>query len=179
MEEAEWKRDETPYLVFACYKCHQFSYVKTTQKTKKCLRCGHSHQVESLLRKAEIVNGMTSAVNRVKFLQNELGYEELKEEPDFASEGGFKIASNNEGKERNVSIMPQKKGDEDEQLFDSFILMLRKLSEMYRTFPKYIIEIIAENKNIPQSEITRLIRRSLKEGYLKSHDGNYALKRLD
>ena len=56
--------------------------------------------------------------------------------------------------------------------------MLRELSEMYRTFPKYIIEIIAENKNIPQSEITRLIRRALKEGYLKSYNGNYALKRL-
>lgn len=177
MEEVEWKRDETPYLVFACYKCHQFSYVKTTQKSKKCLRCGYSHQVESLLNKAEIVNGMTSAVNRTKHLQNEFGHEQLKGEPDFASEGGFKIAFNNERRERNVSIMQPKKDDEDEQLFDSFILMLRELSKMYRAFPKYIIEIMAENKNIPQSEITRLIRRALKEGYLKSHNGNYVLKR--
>ena len=178
MEESEWKRDETPYLVFACKICNQFSYVKNTQQTKKCLRCGCSHQVESLLSKAEIVNGMTSAVNRVKHLQNEFGHEKLKGEPDFASEGGFKIVSSNKKRERNVSIQP-KKDDEDEQLFDSFILMLREVSEMYRTFPKYIIEIMAENKNIPQSEITRLIRRALKEGYLKSHNGNYALKRLD
>ena len=177
MEEVEWKRDETPYLVYACYKCHQYSYVKTTQKTKKCLRCGRSHKVENLLSKAEIVNGMTSAVNRTKHLQNEFGYEQLKGEPDFASEGGFKIVSSNQRKERNVSIIQPKNEDDDKQLFDSFILMLRELSEMFGTFPKYIIEIMAEKKHIPQSEISRFIRRALKEGHLKSHNGNYFVKR--
>jgi len=173
MEDAEWKRDETPYLVFACHKCHQYSYVKTTQKTKKCLRCGHAHKVENLLNKAEIVNGMTSAVNRVKHLQSEFSHQELKGEPDFTSEGEFKIVSSNE---RNGSILPLKNDDEDEQLFDSFILMLRDLSKMYSTFPKYIIEIMAEDKNIPQSEISNLIKRALKDGHLKSHNGNYVVK---
>jgi len=175
MEDVEWKRDETLYLVFACYKCHQYSYVKTTQKTKKCLRCRYSHKVENLLNKAEIVKGMTSAVNRVKHLQNKFGHQELKGEPDFTSEGEFKILSSNE---RNGSILPLKNDDEDEQLFDSFILMLRELSDMYRTFPKYIIEIMAEDKNIPQSEIFSLIKRALKDGHLKSHNGDYVVERI-
>jgi hypothetical protein len=172
--EEEWKRDETPYLIFACHKCHQFSYVKTTQKTKKCLRCGRSHQVESLLNKAELVNGITRAVDRVKHLQNEFGYGELNGVPDFATEGGFKIAVSNE---RDVHILRPKNGDKEEQLFDSFTLALRELSKMYKSFPRYIIEIIAENKNIPQSEISILIKRALKEGLLKSYNGDYVVLR--
>ncbi len=174
MDEVKWKPDETPYLVFACDKCNQFSYVKTTQKTKKCLRCGHSHEVQSLLHKSEIVNGMTSALNRVKQLQEELSHQELKGGPDFTSEGGFKITSRNE---RVIPNLLPKNDNEDEQLFDLFILMLREISEMYKTFPKYIIEIMAENKNIPQSVISSLIKRALKEGHLKSHDGDYFVKR--
>ncbi len=171
--EEEWKRDETPYLIFACHKCHQFSYVKTTQKTKKCLRCGHSHKVESLLNKSELVNGMTNAVNRTKRLQHEFSRQELKGEPDFVSEGGFKIASSNVS---DVSILPSKNEDKDEQMFNSFILMLRELSEMYKTFPKYIIEIMAENKHIPQSEFANLMRRALKEGHLMNRNEDYILK---
>lgn len=174
MEEGEWKRDETPYLVFACYKCLQFSYVKSTQKTKKCLRCGHSHKVESLLNKSEMVNGMTNAVNRTKHLQHEFSRQELKREPDFVSEGGFMIASS---KVSDASILLPKNEDEDEQLFNSFILMLRELSEMYKTFPKYIIEIMAENRHIPQSELANLMRRALKEGHLMNRNEDYILKR--
>ena len=174
MEDVEWKRDETPYLIFACYKCFQFSYVKTTQKTKKCLRCGHIHNVESLLNKSEIVSGMTSAVNRIKHLQHEFSRQELKGEPDFASEGGFKITS---CKDSDVSILIPKNEDKDEQLYDLFILMLRELTEMYKTFPKYIIEIMAENKNIPQLELANLMRRALKEGHLMNHNKDYILKR--
>ena len=175
MEDVEWKRDETPYLVFACYKCHQYSYVKTTQKTKKCLRCGHSHKVQNLLNKVETVNGMTNALNRVKYLQNEYGEQELKGTPDFAAEGSFKIVSKNKKDTAILPIKNEDEEDENERLFDSFILLLRELSKIYRTFPKYIIEMMAEDKNIPQSEISNLIRRSLKEGYLNCHSGSYVV----
>jgi len=176
MEDVKWKRDETPYLIFKCKKCQQFSYVKTTQKTKKCLRCGQLHRVSQILTDENIVNGMTNAVNRVKHMQNEFGFKKLKGEPDFISEGGFKIASS-KSRIHNLGF-PESKDDEEEQLYDSFIFMLKDLSKMYRTFPKYVIEIMSENENIPQSELTNLIRRALKEGRLTNHNGNYILKQI-
>jgi hypothetical protein len=91
MEKGKWKRDETPYLIFQCSKCQQYSYVKTTQKTKKCLRCNHTHQVQHLLGKGEIVKGMTAAVERVIILQNKLSRNNLGRNPDLVSEKGFSL----------------------------------------------------------------------------------------
>ena len=88
MEENTFDKDKTPYLVFACKKCQQFSYVKTSQATKKCLRCGRSHRVKSILGEGEIVYGMTLAVNTVKRNQNQLTF------PEFRSQGDFIINSN-------------------------------------------------------------------------------------
>ncbi|MHA2220106.1 MAG: DUF1922 domain-containing protein, partial [Candidatus Hodarchaeales archaeon] len=55
MEDIQFKKDETPYLIFACYKCKQFLYAKTTQKTRKCLRCGRMHKIEKIIDSGEIV----------------------------------------------------------------------------------------------------------------------------
>ena len=89
MEDVGFKKNETPYLVFACKKCKEFSYVKTIQKTKKCLRCGKTHQVRDILNKGEVVNGMTEAVNAVKRKQNEIAI------PEFRSGGDFVITASN------------------------------------------------------------------------------------
>ncbi|MBY9003443.1 MAG: hypothetical protein KGD73_05690 [Candidatus Lokiarchaeota archaeon] len=175
MEDIEWKRDETPYLIFACNGCHGYSYVKTTQRSKKCLRCGRSHQVQKMINEGEIINGMTNALNKVKSLQNEFGFKTFKGEPDFESEGSFRL---NRSNKKNPSLISQRKNeDRDELLFDSFLLMLEELSQMYKAFPKYIIEIMAENKNIPQLELANLMRRALKEGHLMNHNEDYILKR--
>ncbi len=42
-------------------------YAKTTQKTKKCLRCGCSHNVSTVINSGVIVKRMTEAVNMVKY----------------------------------------------------------------------------------------------------------------
>ena len=42
-------------------------YAKTTQKTKKCLRCGCSHKVSTVINSGVIVKRMTEAVNMVKY----------------------------------------------------------------------------------------------------------------
>ena len=89
MEEIAIKKDETPYLIFACKKCKEYSYVKTTQKTKKCLRCGRTHQVQRILNDGEVVCGMTEAVNSVKRKQNELAI------PEFRSGSDFVVSINN------------------------------------------------------------------------------------
>ena len=89
MDEVGLAKDESNYIVFSCTKCHQYSYVKTTQKTKKCLRCNRTHQVQTLLGSGEIVKGMTAAVERVKVLQNELAEKELGRSPGLVSSKGF------------------------------------------------------------------------------------------
>jgi len=81
MEEGALKKDQNPYLLFACSKCKQYLYVKTTQKTKKCLRCGRQHKVSSIINSGEIVRGITKAVEMVQFRQNELAIIELGTTP--------------------------------------------------------------------------------------------------
>ena len=72
IEEIAWKKDETPYIVFSCSKCKQFTYTKTTQKLKKCVRCGRTHIVANIEEQGEIVYGISKAVELVKIKQNEM-----------------------------------------------------------------------------------------------------------
>ena len=178
MEGVKFKRDETPYLIFKCSKCNQYSYVKTTQKTKKCLRCGYSHQVSKILNHGHIVNGVSNAVNRVKDLQGEYGLKELKREPDFISEGSFKISTSSKKPNTWSKNSNRQDNDEDDKdLYVSFIQMLNNLSELFKTFPKYIIEIMAENNNIPQSKVSKLIIKAMRDNYLSYHNDNYSIKK--
>lgn len=60
----------TDYLVFACGKCGQYTYAKTSQKGKKCPRCGRNHKVNSV--NGRIVDGCTAAMKTVKKLQDRM-----------------------------------------------------------------------------------------------------------
>ncbi|NVM43834.1 MAG: DUF1922 domain-containing protein [Candidatus Lokiarchaeota archaeon] len=160
MEETAFKKDKTPYLVFACKKCQQFLYVKTTQKTKKCLRCGRSHQVKTVLNKGEIVRGMTLAVNTVKRKQNELAVPEFRSQNDFIID--TKSVQNNS---LTFSYSKEDKIDEPDNRF-KFKTLLLKLSKLYSKFPAYLIEIMAEDSGIPSQEIPRLIKKFKKKGFL-------------
>ena len=176
MEEIAFKKDETPYLVFTCSKCRQYSYVKTTQKTKKCLRCGRSHQVKDILGLGEIVYGMTEAVNTVKRKQTDLAT------PEFRSESDFVVATNifkdraTEPKS-NRKTLSEKNKDEDKSYKEKFKEMLLELSNLYGKFPMYMLKIMAENYGIPLSKLTELVRVSKKIGLLTvSKDENYYYK---
>ena len=160
MEENALKKDTTPYLVFACKKCQQFSYMKTTQKIKKCLRCGQSHQVKSVLNEGEIVNGMTLAVNTVKRKQNELAV------PEFRSQNDFVINTNsNQSKKNSLSIVKDKNCSELEN-YTKFKALLLRLSDLYGTFPAYMIDLMAENSGISNQEIPALIKKFENKGFL-------------
>jgi len=158
MEETTFKKDETPYLIFMCRKCQQFAYVKTTQKTKKCLRCGRTHQVSSLS-EGEIVYGMTAAVDTVKMKQNEIAV------PEFRSSSDFIVATNSIARPKNrVNALIN-----NEQEFNykrKFNEMLMELSKLYGKFPKYMLEIMAENYGIPHSELCVLINEFKKNKIL-------------
>lgn len=163
MEDVAIKKDESPYLIFACKKCREYSYVKTTQKTKKCLRCGRTHQVWDILNDGEVVSGMTEAVNTVKRKQNELAM------PEFRSGSDFVVATQS-------VVQPKKKVNqvriEDQEInyAEKFSAMLVELSNLYNRFPKYMIEIMAEDYQIPQIELKNLIRNAKKSGELTKND---------
>jgi len=180
MEETAFKKDESSYLVFTCKKCRQYSYVKTTQKTKKCLRCGRTHQVKDILSLGEIVHGMSAAVDTVKQKQTELGI------PEFRSEGDFVVTLN-----KFPSRTPVKKSkskvlsdrDSDNKVnFDfkeQFYEVLLELSRLYGKFPRYMLEIMADNYGIPTVELKLLIKSFKKQGILtvlKNEDFYYQLE---
>ena len=169
MEEIAFKKDESPYLVFTCKKCQQYSYVKTSQKTKKCLRCGRTHQVKDILNLGEVVYGMTAAVEAVKQKQTELAI------PEFRSEGDFVVATNKfptrtpvkKSKTKVLSdIDHDKNSDKDNKFEELFSEVLIELSKLYGKFPKYILEIMAENYGIPALELKLLIKSFKKRGIL-------------
>ena len=169
MEDVGFKKDETPYLVFACKKCKEFSYVKTVQKTKKCLRCGRTHQVRDILNEGEEVIGMTEAVNAVKRKQNKITI------PEFRSGSDFIIATQSVA--RTKSKVKKLEGDEGEIDYSGkFSDMVLELSQLYQKFPKYLLEIKAEDYGIPAIELQTLIRNAKKSGELikSSIDDTYS-----
>ena len=149
MEHKKWEKDSTPYLVFMCNKCKQYSYVKTTQKTKKCLRCGRTHQVKNVLGKGEIANGMIEAVNKVKERQNSLGEAQFSSEKEFVLHSLAKVVKKN-----------------SEEIKDSNLLFQKALDKMvanYKKVPYYIIEILAQEYGIPVSKIKLLALKYIRK----------------
>jgi len=171
VEETVWKKDETPYLIFECMKCRQYLYVKTTQKGKKCLRCGRNHKVSNILNSGEIVNGMTAAVDMVKKKQDEFGKKELGHTPEFRAFGDFKVATQ---KSKNMFV----DDESSEETTRQFKKMLFEISAMYKKFPIYIIEVMAENYGIPIAELKNLTKNFQKKGILVRLDNySYTVKR--
>lgn len=149
MEDATWKKDINPYVIFICTKCHQYLYAKTTQKTKKCLRCRKTYKVILILNNGERVYGISNAIKRVKELQNALGASQ------FSTENEFSICSKIKAK-KDLS----RAGDEYESLF---IDLLKELSSKYKEFPFYMMELMAQECHIPPMELKILIRKFVKE----------------
>ncbi|MFX1594836.1 MAG: hypothetical protein ACFFBK_02105, partial [Promethearchaeota archaeon] len=150
---------KTPYIVFACTKCKQYIYVKTTQTAKKCLRCGRSHRVSDIEHSGEIVNGMTAALKIVKKKQNHFALNEKGQTPEFRTHSDFQVVK----KPMKKKIITNK-GDDDYDI--KFQDMLTELTDIYTTFPLYIIEIWADKYSIPKAELKILRRRFQKQGRL-------------
>ncbi|MFX1364514.1 MAG: DUF1922 domain-containing protein [Promethearchaeota archaeon] len=161
MKDVRWKRDKTPYIVFACSKCKQFMYAKQTQKSKKCLRCGLTHKIPNLLSSKDIIHGMTNAVERVKEKQHELAIQETGSAPEFSSFGDFKIQKRKEPINKEMILM-----DSESEYIRKFNKMLMNMEEIYTKVPYYVFEIFAENYAIPESELNFLIHLFQKKGVL-------------
>jgi len=161
MEDIPWERDTTPYYVFACSKCHQYMYVKTIQKTKKCLRCGKVQKIETIKNSSEVVNGISTAVEVVKARQIELAIHILGDIPDLRASSDFKVASS-----LFISKEIEYNEENDNGFVEKYKKMLLKISLLYRTFPLYVIEVMADNFGIPPSELKVLTRNFVKEGII-------------
>jgi len=179
MEEAGWKKDEKPYLIFTCSKCKQYLYVKTSQKTKKCLRCGKKHKVSSIIISGEIVEGMTEAVEMVKRRQNELAIKELGHTPELRAEGDFSVIRKRNFYGNNSETGLSHVDDIDNILESKFDEMLNEVSESYDEFPFYVLEMMVENYNIPLDELKMLVKKALLKGDIICIDGGlYKIENL-
>jgi len=170
MEEEAWKKDEKPYLIFTCSKCKQYLYVKTTQKTKKCLRCGRQHKVSSIINSGEIVKGITKAVEMVKTRQHELAIKELGTTPEFRTSDDFTVKS------RLKKTFATDNSSNDNDYSSKFTKMLQEISGSYTVFPFYVLEIMAEDFGIPVSELKILVKAFQKKGILLRQDGSYKIQ---
>ncbi|MFX1480961.1 MAG: hypothetical protein ACFFCI_22995 [Promethearchaeota archaeon] len=159
MDEVRWKKDKTPYIVFECAKCKQYLYAKTTQKGKKCLRCGCHHRISSIIDSGEIVYGMTVAVEKVKEKQNMYAERKLGHKPEFRAFNDYKVAG---FASQNVEM----KRIGDLNLSIKFQEMLIDISKTYKIFPSYMFEVKAEEYGIELSELKILVHTYQKEGIL-------------
>jgi len=102
---------------------------------------------------------MTAAVDTVKMKQNEIAV------PEFRSSSDFIVATNSIARPKNrVNALIN-----NEQEFNykrKFNEMLMELSKLYGKFPKYMLEIMAENYGIPHSELCVLINEFKKNKIL-------------
>lgn len=169
MEDFGWKKDETPYIIFACENCEQYMYVKDGQKTKRCLRCGHSHQITTIKNFGERVRGITKAVETVIKRQEEMATKKLGILPEFRSSNDFLLTK----KKKHITDSI-KKDDKDNEDMLEFRKMLLEISKNYSEFPFYIIELKAESYGFQSSEVKQLTRKLEKQGILiRIKDKNY------
>jgi len=149
------------YLIFACTKCKQYSYVKTTQKTKKCLRCGRNHLVEKILDSGVIINGITKALEAVKARQNGLAIKDSKGGLNLRSENDFVIKKES----RKPKVLKIKELNYDE-LFKKILIEIKNslIYSAKKGVPGYYIDMISKERNIPLENV-----KSLKKVFLKNN----------
>ena len=146
-------------------------YVKTTQKTKKCLGCGRGHQV-SKISGGKVIKGITTAMEEVKKRQNNLAIKEFNTVPELRTDSDFCIASNLGVSYENTQKKLKKKNLEPN--FDNiFKELLNKLSGMYSKFPGYMIRMLADEFKIPHLEIKILSNKFMNKGRLIPLKDNY------
>lgn len=151
-------------------------YVKKAQKNAKCLRCGRSHKVENIRNPEMVVKGIIEATRQVQKKQHELALKDPEFNLNLSSENSFTVARNlKDDHEKNSLYL--KELDNKNDYSEKFKTLLKKLSTMYKKFPKFMIEIMAEDYEIPMAEINILINEFEKKGVLIPLRNNYfALK---
>ncbi|MBD3254796.1 MAG: hypothetical protein GF383_06870 [Candidatus Lokiarchaeota archaeon] len=160
MTDLTFRRDKTPYFVFQCERCEQYSYVKTTQKAKKCLRCGKTYHIAKIRTQKEVetVLGMTLALERVKELQSRIAWE-----VDFRSPFDFKRPPKSKSRPLQKARRQISREVIDENTYETlFQNLLTEISHLYSSFPFYALEILNDKSKIPIKTLTTLVKSYLK-----------------
>ena len=106
--------------------------------------------------------------------------------PEFRSEGDFVVATNKfptgtiPVKKSKIKVLLDKDSDKSIAFKEQFIEILLELSKLYGKFPKYMLEIMAENYGIPALELKLLFKSFKKQGILtvlKNEDFYYQLEK--
>jgi hypothetical protein len=170
MECSNWQKDKNAYIVFQCYKCNQYLYVKTTKKTKKCLRCGDTQTLSRRLNSRKNVIGIQNALNYLKKMQNELAINEIGSEPDLRATNDFQIPVTTT---IDKVLFEQIKNNDEQDFTEAFKQLLSSLSGLYKEFPLYMIEILFDDYKIPLSQLNMLINTFKTNGKLIQLRDNY------
>ncbi len=172
MELSEKNINNKPYLIFACRNCNQLIYSKLSQKTKKCPKCGKIHVINKNKEKGKIIDGISKTFEYVKEKQNQFAIK--------SSNGKLEFQTLNDYSPRRKSILnnenrPRLKLEQvlNEEYSNKFTLLLQKLSNSYEEFPFYLIELMADDFNIPISELRILINSFKHKGLLIHLKNNY------
>ena len=149
------KNQKTPteYIVFQCTKCNQYTYAKTIQKGKKCVRCGRNHIVANL--KGDIVSSPNQAMKLVKKLQNEA----YSVNRFRSTKKSIPLTLTDPLTGAPLPKLPQTNSQLDK--------LLRKIVEWQQNeqisalegFPEYIVEYIAQEIEPDPTQRTVLIRK--------------------
>ncbi|GAH52411.1 unnamed protein product, partial [marine sediment metagenome] len=85
--------------------------------------------------------------------------------PEFRSSSDFIVVTNSIARPKN-RVNALINSDQEFDYKGKFNEMLMELSKLYRQFPKYMLEIMAENYGIPHSELSVLINEFKKNEIL-------------
>jgi hypothetical protein len=102
---------------------------------------------------------MTAAVDTVKKKQNKLAV------PEFRSNSDFVVSTNSIARPK-IRVNALRNNDQEFDYKGKFNEILMELSKLYGKFPKYMLEIMAENYGIPRSELCVLINEFKKNNTL-------------
>ncbi len=172
METNKWKKDKTPYYIFACVKCGRTLYVKTTQKTKKCLNCMRIHHLAKLPDTTEVIYGLNNTINAVKDKQHTLAIKETGHTPDLRSNNEFRVRTH-PAKPSNFSKTLLGVDHGDSAYVKEFKTLLLDLFSKFKEFPQYMIHIMSSEYHIPDSEIPLLLSRFIHNGMLIALPNDY------
>lgn len=170
MEYIGFKKDKNEYLIFRCVKCNHYSYVKSTQKTKKCLRCNRTYQVRKIQYET-IVKGITKALETVKKKQNEEALKEFQEFPELRAKLDY--VPSHESTPTPNQMQGNKKNDNKDEYYTTFLATLKDIKKVYTKIPRYFLSILLERAKIPKSKLKVLINHALKDNRLIRIKDNY------
>jgi hypothetical protein len=116
--------------------------------------------------KVDEVRGMSTAVNRVKELQNRLAIEELGTDPDLSISNRFIVEADLSKQAKQTEDILREPENNSDTLEEKFTHLLCELSKKYKTFPRYLIGLASVDYGIESSELELLIIRFIKQGKL-------------